>query len=133
MLRTGLVAAAIAGITDVAYVGIILMQGSRPLYSSRVLLVAVSLSAAAVAALAGSTLLHPALRVALFSAATTMLFVWGALGIWSIGVPLLVAGGFALWATLQAGREATPVPRMLAGVVAVAVLGAVSVGIFVTA
>lgn len=92
----GLVAAVIAGLVDVLYLWLISSQDTGPLTDGRVVLVATLVALAALAAAAGSCAPGPMARLSLLSLATSLLTVLGVVGLFSIGLPLLVAAGFSL-------------------------------------
>ena len=96
---SGLAAAAIASAVAGLYVVLI---DPEPGEQARVTIVALSLAAAALLAAYGSV----AQRAIPLGAATGLLLVWGQLGIFSIGMPLLVAAVLAFVACGDAhGRQ----------------------------
>ena len=130
----GLVAAAIAGVVDVLYLVLIAQQDTEPLTDSRVVLVATLVLSAGVAAATGSLSHRLLLRLNLLSLATSLLLVLGLVGLFSIGLPLLVAAGFSLTGALavQAVEERPRlVVRLWACNLSVA-FGVVAVGLVLT-
>ena len=130
----GLAAAAIAGVVDVLYLVIIAQQDTEPLTDSRVVLVATLVLSAGVAAATGSLSHRPLLRLNLLSLATSLLLVLGLIGIFSIGLPLLVAAGFSLAGAL-AVHPVVNRPRLVLGLWAynlVVAFGVVGVGLALT-
>jgi hypothetical protein len=112
----GLSAAAIAAAVDVAYVWIIAAQGG-PTDASRVAFVALAIAGAAVCAGIGATRPSPLARLPWLGAATGALLGLGILGLFSIGLPLLVAGllaGMALLTTSGSVGLGHPRERALA-------------------
>ncbi len=91
----------IAAVTDAVYVVIIVSQG--PPYDIPVVAVVFLMIAACAicAALAGSTSRTVRTRTSSAAGATCGLLVLGFLGIFSIGLPLLVAAGFAATAWIK--------------------------------
>jgi hypothetical protein len=87
-------ASAIAAAVDVAYVWIIWVQGG-PTHLDRVAYVAAFIAAGAAAAALGASRAAPGRRLPPLGAATGGLLSAGAIGIFSIGLPLLVAGTLA--------------------------------------
>ena len=104
----GLLAAALAAATDVLYLRLIASQGDS-LTNGVVVVVATLVATCAVLAVVGAVHADPAVRVSLLAAAASFLLVLGMIGIFSIGLPLLVAAGLALAGALRA-RTALP-PR----------------------
>ena len=74
------------------------------------LLIAAQIGGAAVLALVGALPLPRALRVPLLAVAATLLLAWAVLGMFSIGLPLFLAGALTAYAAVAAatGRHATP-------------------------
>ena len=92
----GLVAAAIATGTDIAYVLLIRAQGDDPVTSGRVLFFAGLMASVAVAAVVGALGPPSVLTGALAVYAAVGLWVVGYLAIFSIGLLLLIALPFAV-------------------------------------
>jgi len=102
--RLAQVASLITAVTDVAYLWLIAHQGDA--FSSRVVFVALYIAAISFAVgSAGSARAMPIeARVALLAASTGALLTLGYLGLFSIGLPLLVAGVLSLVSWLRLGR-----------------------------
>lgn len=98
----GLAAAGIAIAIDVAYVAILLAEDEGD-----ELTFAYLIAIAAVAAAAGSFAPQTELRATLLGIAAVILIGIGILGIFSIGLPLLVAGTLAATASARAARRST--------------------------
>lgn len=92
----GLAAMAIAAGTAVTYVMIIRAQGTHSVTEGTVLSVFIGISACAVAAGVGAFAGDAPRRFNLLLAATLGLFLFGLMGIFSIGLPLLVGGVLTL-------------------------------------
>ncbi|MGI8984786.1 MAG: hypothetical protein ACR2HM_09695 [Acidimicrobiales bacterium] len=90
----GLVGAGIALVMEVAYLSIILAEGDDPIVGV-VMHFLVVIGAAGVAIGLGSLRVTPRRRAALLWPAAAGLLAVGILAIFSIGLPLLVAGGLA--------------------------------------
>jgi hypothetical protein len=103
--RLGLSAAAIAAAVDVAYVWIIASQGG-PTDGARVAFVALAIAGAAACAGIGATRASPPGRLPWLGAATGALVGLGILGLFSIGLPLMVAGILAMVAWLTTSASA---------------------------
>jgi hypothetical protein len=132
--RLGLSAAAIAVAVDVAYVWIIAAQGG-PTDGARVAFVALAIAAAAACAGIGSTRPSPLARLPWLGAATGALVGLGVIGLFSIGLPLLVAGFLAGMASLTTSGSAGlghPRERTLAAVFGLAAPVALVAGIALT-
>jgi hypothetical protein len=118
--RLGAAAAVLALGTDVLYLGIIVSQD--PVEWARVTLVAGAiLLAGAVAAVASRPRPTPSMRLALFAAAAGGRLSLGVLGLFSVGLPLFVAGILSAisWQRVWAGTgDRHPVPSLLAFVAA---------------
>jgi len=99
----GLLAATIALVMDVVYVIAILSQDDDPVVGIVVIFI-VLIGGAGVAVAIGSLRVSPALRAALLWPAAAVLMAIGLLAIFSVGVPLFVAGVLAAAAALGAGR-----------------------------
>ena len=124
----GLVAAAVALATDALYLWLIANEGFFH-DGDRVALVAGTIGLAALAAVAGSLSASPRAGAALLAAAATALFIWGLLGIFSIGLPLAAAG---LLAAVAASRKARPESARAVVVAVIAVAGLSLAGLVLT-
>jgi hypothetical protein len=111
------VAGAIALGMDVLYVVILQSEGEGDLHRARTQLIAASLAASAAIALGGWRVREPRLRLALLTAASFTLLAWGFLAMFSIGLPVFVAGMLLL---VSASRVADEVPTPEAFVVTAA-------------
>ena len=130
----GLVSAAIAGVVEVLYLILIARQDTEPLTDGRVVLVATLILSAGVVAAIGSLSQRLLTRLNLLSLATSLLLVLGSIGLFSIGLPLLVAGGFSLAGAL-AVQPVVDRSRLALGLWACnlsVALGAVAVGLALT-
>ncbi len=121
------IAIVIVAVTDLGYVAIIWSQESNPSDGFRVLFVAVYLALMAV--MLGISLLDRQLivrlRPALRAGAAAGLLVMGILAIFSIGIPIVVAGALATGASIRslAGlRRRAVITEVGAAVLAIAVL-----------
>jgi hypothetical protein len=119
----GLVAGALAGATDVSYIIIIRRQGES---SAVVPWVFLAIAVVGIAAVIGWMSSPGRLATVIFAVTTPLLFVLGVLGIFSIGLPLLVASMFCLGGVFQS-RSPTPsvggwTAAVVAGFSAVAVI-----------
>jgi hypothetical protein len=112
---------AIAAVTDVGYLVIIVAQGG-PSDATRVVFVALAIGVAAVCAGFGATRARRIDRLPWLGAATGMLLVLGYLGLFSIGLPLLIAGVLSAvaWITTSGSAGAGRRERVLAVVLALA-------------
>ena len=129
---TGLAAGAITLGVDVLYVLILWSEGEGDLHRARAQLIATSLAASAAVALGGCWVPEPRVRLGLLSAASFTLLAWGFLGIFSIGLPVLVAG-ILLLASASRGADEVAVSEAYA-ITAIAGVGAlVLAGLIVTA
>jgi hypothetical protein len=117
----GLVAAAIAGATAIAYVILIVGQGDPDV--GAVILVVAIISGGAIAAGVGATTADPRIRRLALGAASGTLLSLGALSIFSIGLVLLIAGLAVTlaWARSLAGGGPGTLPAMIAFLVGAAV------------
>lgn len=106
----GLAAAAIALVTDVLYIAVILSEDNDPIVGV-VLVVAVLIGGAGVACAMGSLSTDPRLRAALLWPAAAVLIVIGLLAILSVGLPLLVAGALASTAAVRARSSGAQLPQ----------------------
>ncbi len=97
----GITAAAIATVMVVVYLAIITSQGEDDW--GVVAVFAVLIGSCAVAAAVGSLLPYGTVRTCLLTGAAATLLVVGILGIFSIGLPLLVAGWLATGAAIRSG------------------------------
>ncbi len=116
--------AAVAGVTLLGYAVQIEGQGDS-LFEGRPSLVAVSLSVAIVTALVAGLpgrLVRP-MRVAAYGVSCGALMLWALLGVFSIGVPIFVAGLLVLLAGRELLRDTTDtVVAAAAGIATVAVI-----------
>jgi hypothetical protein len=120
--RTPIVAALISGIIAAVYLAIVYRQDHH--LSARPLFIAAYLVAIAAVLVLGARAEGPA-RAALLAGGANSLVLLGFLGLFSIGLPLLVAGAMALPAT---ARALSDTPRPWGPVIVVgASLGAVAV------
>ena len=128
---TAQVAGAIALGIDVLYVLILRSEGEGDLHRARAQFIATSLAASAAIALGGWRVPEPRVRLGLLSAASFTLLAWGFLGIFSIGLPVLVAGILLLASASRAADEVS-VPEAYA-ITAITGVGAlVLAGLIVT-
>jgi hypothetical protein len=102
---TALVAGVITLGMDVLYVLILQSEGEGDLNRARPQLIATSLAASAAVALGGWLVREPRLRLALLAAAAFTLLAWGFLGIFSIGLPVFVAGVLLLASASRVADE----------------------------
>jgi hypothetical protein len=116
------VSAGISVVVAVVYLGITYRQDHR--LSSRAVFMASLLVAIAFALVASARLAGPVQRAALLAGGANSLIALGFLGLFSIGLPLLLAGALAIPATARALEE-TPRPRGPT-IVALSSLGAVA-------
>ena len=93
---------------DVVYILILQSEGEGDLHRARTQLIATSLAASAAIALCGWRVREPRLRLVLLTAASFTLLAWGFLAMFSIGLPVFVAGILLL---VSASRAADDVPR----------------------
>jgi hypothetical protein len=128
---TALVAGAIALGVDVLYVVILRSEGEGDLHRARPQLIAASLAASAVVALGGWLVREPRLRLGLLTAASFTLLAWGFLAMFSIGLPVLVAGALLL-ATTDRAAEGVSTSEGFAITAATAVSALVLVALIVT-
>jgi hypothetical protein len=104
------VATGLAILTDIAYVAIILAQGEAVF--ARVAAVASCILAAALAAaVAGRADLPAGVRLPLLGGAAGGLLSLGVLGLFSIGLPLFVAGVLTLTAWVRVARSPGGIPQ----------------------
>ncbi len=92
------------GVT-VLYVAIILDEGVASNDRSAVMFVSSALAASSSLAISGSLWPSPYGRIVLLSGAATAMFAWGLIGIFSVGMPLLLGSGFTWGATIRAWNE----------------------------
>ncbi|HYX89015.1 MAG TPA: hypothetical protein VE753_06570 [Gaiellaceae bacterium] len=102
---TALVAGAIALGMDVAYVLLLRSAGEGDIHRARPQLIAASLAASAGIALGGSLVRAPRLRLGLLAAASFTLLAWGFVGMFTIGLPVFVAGVLVLFSTGRTAAE----------------------------
>jgi membrane protease YdiL (CAAX protease family) len=124
---TALVAGAIALGMDVLYVVILQGEGEGELHGARAQLIATSLAASGIVALGGWLVRKPRLQLALLAAASFTLLAWGFLAMFSIGLPLIVAGMLLLASASRAADEVSTNERFAitaaSGVLALALAG----------
>ncbi|MGZ4189834.1 MAG: hypothetical protein ACXVES_11615 [Actinomycetota bacterium] len=129
--KTPFIAAGISGCIAAAYLVIVHAQDHR--FSGRSSFIAGYLILIAALLVGGARVEGPGAKAALLAGASNSLVLLGFLGLFSIGVPLLLAAGIALPATARALSET---PRPWGPVIVVtASLGAVAVilaGVLVT-
>ncbi len=114
---------------DVLYVVILQSEGEGDLHRARTQLIAASLAASAAIALGGWRVREPRLRLALLTAASFTLLAWGFLAMFSIGLPVFVAGILLLVSASRVADE-VPTPEAFAitavtGVSALLLVGAI--------
>ena len=114
----GALAATIAGLVDVGYLWLIHQQETEPLTDGRVLLVATLVGMAAAYAAAGVLTSRPRARTGLLALSSSLLMVLGVVGLFSIGLPLLVAAGLALAGAAAAGQSVEGQPALVIVLVA---------------
>jgi hypothetical protein len=102
-----LLAAALTAAVDVLYLLLINGQGDSGVTDARVLFVVGCLAGAAILAAVGALLPHGVLRVVLLAAAACLLLAWTFLGIFSIGILLLIPTILAVRAAVQAAEAMT--------------------------
>lgn len=102
---TAIVAGVIALGMDVLYVVILQREGEGDLHRAGAQLIAASLAVSAAVAFGGWRVREPCLRLALLAAASFTLLAWGFLGMFSIGLPVFVAGILLLVAASQAADQ----------------------------
>lgn len=116
-------AAVIAAVTDVLYYGIIVGQGGHDPIRWRVAFVATFIAVLAITAALSARASSTAWRPALLGLTTIGLLAMGFIAIFSIGLPLLVAGALAFIAlllSLRASRQ--PAGLLQAGAAALIAL-----------
>jgi hypothetical protein len=123
-----LLAAAGAAAVDVFYLLLINDQDEGGVGSSRVLFVAACIGAAAVLLAIGAVVPNAWARLLLRGPAAFMLLAWTFLGVFSIGILLLVPAILALRSTVQAATELRPLEAW--PVVAMAAIADVAVVAF---
>ena len=99
---SALLGAALTAAVDVFYVFLIRGQEDTTLTDSRVLFVAGCLAGAALFAAVGAVLPNGVLRVVLLAAAACMLLAWTYLGMFSIGILLLIPAILTIRSAVQA-------------------------------
>jgi hypothetical protein len=110
-------AAAVAGLVDVGYLWLIDQQETS-LTDGRVLLLATLVGMAAAISAVGAITSRPLGRLALLALAGSLLMVLGVVGLFSIGLPLLVAAGLALGGAAAASQSVEARPGLLIVLVA---------------
>ena len=101
---SGLAGAVIAAAVTCLYLVLAAREGNNDL--AIVATFAVLIGGSAAAAAVGSLIADGPLRVALLATAATILLVVGVLGIFTIGMPLLLAGALTTGAAIRAGGRA---------------------------
>lgn len=114
---------------DVVYILVLGAEGAGDLGRVTVRLIAASLAAASAASLGGWLIPDPRLRLGLLNAASFTMLAWGFLGMFTIGLPVFVAGVILLFSV---GRAAGEVPgaeayalTLVSGAAALALAGAI--------
>jgi hypothetical protein len=97
----GITAAAISLVMVAVYISLIASQGESDW--NIVIVIAVLIGSAGAAAAVGSLLPYGPVRVGLLTVSAATLIVLGLIGIFSIGLPLLVAGWLATGAAIRSG------------------------------
>jgi hypothetical protein len=92
------------GVLAVYLASVVLEEDADP--NARAGLVAGSLAVAGAFAVAAALLGEGGVSMVLLTAASTMLIVWGVLGLLTIGIPLLVGGALAAMAAREAAEAA---------------------------
>jgi hypothetical protein len=128
-----LTAFAIAGAVDIAYALLIRAQGSS-LLDARVVFVSLFIAAAAALAAVAAFAADGNARLLCGAAATGGLIGAGVIGIWSIGLPLLVAGIFAAlaWSRAKKNHRVSSAERLLSVGAAIAAPTILVAGIALT-
>lgn len=122
--RLGVAAGTVALAVDGLYLWIIWSQDT-PTHLGRVAFVAAAIAAAGASALLGATRETAVGRLPFLGAATGALLSLGYLGLFSIGLPLLVAGGLVAGAWVTTSGAAGPRhPRERAIAIAFSIVGA---------
>ncbi len=126
-----LIAALIAFADDALYILLIRSQGNS--LDARVMFVAFFIATEAAVALGAALVGRRAVRVVLLGAASGGLLALGLLGLFSIGLPLVVAGLLTTLAWTRSTRSSHPSPvKPLSLAVAVVAVGVLAVGIALT-
>lgn len=110
-------AAAVAALVDAGYLWLIHQQETS-LTEGRVLLVATLVGMAAAYAAAGALTSRPPVCLGLLALAGLLLMVLGVVGVFSIGLPLLVAAGLALGGAAAASQSVEGRPALVIVLVA---------------
>jgi hypothetical protein len=125
------VSAGISGLVAVVYLGIISRQDHR--IGSRAIFIASILVAIAFALVASFRVTSHVQRAALLAGGANSLIALGFLGLFSIGLPLLVAGALAMPATARALEEAPrPSGPAIVAISSLAVVSAIFAGLLGT-
>ena len=126
---TALVAGVIALGMDALYVVILNSEGEGDLHSARPQLIVASLATSAAVALGGWFVRDPRLRLGLLTAASFTLLGWGFLAMFSIGLPVLVAGVLLLASASQTAPDISSTERSVitsaTGISALVLVGAI--------
>lgn len=123
----GLVAATIAVLMGGVLVAILASEGDSSVFGVTVI------GAAGAAAVAGSLSRRPALRVGCLWAAAGILAGIGTLGIFSVGLPLLVAAAFAVGGIVEPARALGRPWLVAAAALSVPAAGVLAVALYVLA
>jgi hypothetical protein len=118
--RPGLIAAAIAAVDDVVYVVVIHRQGDSTVVAWAFALIAIAATTALLGAITKGSL-----SITLLAVATALLFPLGVIGIFSIGLPLLIASMFSLVGVVKRPDAGSSRPSH----VALTALAGVAVGV----
>jgi hypothetical protein len=128
MRWTALAAAIMAAVVDVLYLGIVGSQGQEPQFL-RVPFVAVFIAVMAISAVLAPRPSSEAFRPFLLGLSSGGLLLLGYFAIFSIGLPLIIAGVLALFALIRSSsvrvqRASLPAPALAAagGILSVAIL-----------
>jgi hypothetical protein len=126
-----LIAALIAFADDALYILLIRSQGNA--HDARVMFVAVFIASEAAVALGAALVDRPAVRTVLLGAASGGLLALGLLALFSIGLPLVVAGLLTTlaWTRSIGAGQSSPVKPLSLAVAGVAVV-VLAVGIALT-
>lgn len=125
--RAGLVAATIAVLMGGVLVAILASEGDSSVFGVTVI------GAAGAAAVVGSLSRRPALRVGCLWAAAGILAGIGTLGIFSVGLPLLVAAAFAVGGIVEPARDLGRPWLVAAAALSVPAAGVLAVALYVLA
>lgn len=118
--------------TLVLYVLIIRSEGNNELTEPRILFVAFAIAGSSLSAVAGTLTRHPGVRVFLLALSTFGFLFMGIVGLFSIGILLLVAGGLAMAAWIASLGAVTPRRPAISIAAALLALLVVVGGVWVT-